>query len=446
MSSEGIGGGVGTVRGWFAVVLVLATVAAALPAPGVAAGDPTVAAENASVDRGELTTVGVSLSTAPDGVAGFNVTLRVADGAAATITDAELADGVGFGEAEVVEGGNAVRFKAADVNRTVEPGASDVALGSVTLRGDRDGGTDLVVSVDRLDDDDGSRVRPATTPGRLDVTDGSDADDRGGATDGNEPGDADGPVDLAAEPDTTDEAAVDGSSAEFDDTERLDRVRFEAEVDGTVEVAEYDGVSDDVEASIASSLTADAGDAPAGTESGDGGSEDDDADGDGAGPTVVSVVDVSPSSDAAADANATLQFTVDADDLDDPRNAVVVHGTEDGWERLETTVRDTRGEAVTLSARTDGFSLFAVVENGSSEGRQDEGDDRDPTTTPTAGSTTKAPPTTQEPTGEPTRESTTTATATESPGNADGGGLPGFTAGAAVVALAVLLVARRRVN
>jgi len=434
MSSEGTRGR--TSRGWLAVALVLATVAATGPVTAVDA-DPTVTAGNASVERGQAVTVDVSLSDAPDGVAGFNVTVRLTDGAAATITDAELADGFGFGEAEVVAGGTAVRFKAADVNETVESGASDVALGSVTLRGDRDGEVDLAVSVDRLDDDEGERVHPATDSGRVEVIDRSDADDRDDAddrgdaesrddtADKNGTADANGsddPVDVDAVPDETDEAAVDGSNAEFDDTERLDRVSFEREVDGTVEVAEYDDVSESVEATITSSVT-------------------NESDADRADATVVSVLDVSPSSETATDANATLELTVATDDLTDPRSVTVVHGTDDGWERLPTTVQATDGGEVTLSARTDGFSLFAVVESESRDDQQGNTTDRQVTgPTTTAASTTAVTTTTRD----APAETTETATSTGSPESSDGGGLPGFTAGTAVVALVVALVVGRR--
>ncbi|QIB74479.1 PGF-CTERM sorting domain-containing protein [Halogeometricum borinquense] len=176
---------VGTVRTatrWLAAGLALSVVVTGLAAPALAAGDPTVVAGGTSVEDGEETTVDLTLTEAPDGVAGFALTVEVTNGDAATVVDAEVADEFGLGEVEGIADGTAVQLKAADLNKTVEPGASNVTLGSVTFRGQQAGETSLRVTIDRLDDNNGSSVNPKTDPGTLDVIDAAgDADDNDNA-------------------------------------------------------------------------------------------------------------------------------------------------------------------------------------------------------------------------------------------------------------------------
>ena len=92
----------------------------------------------------------------------------------------------------------------------------------------------------------------------------------------------------------------------------------------------------------------------------------DSADTDGGAGTdvdVVGAVDISPSSETAETSSASVVFTVDADELDSPDNAVIMHEQSDGnWEPLDTSVRDVTGGTVTLVGQTESFSQFAVVE------------------------------------------------------------------------------------
>ncbi|WP_161973148.1 hypothetical protein [Halostella litorea] len=188
--------------------MALGAVAAALVAPVGAASGPTVVADDATVERGERATVGVSLTGTPDGVAGFEVIVRVADGDAATITGAETGDAFGFGETEVIDGGDAVRIKAADVNETVGPGDGAVALGSVTLRGEDVGDAALSVRVSRIDDDGGERVAPDTESGTLSV----ERDGERGGDDPTSPSDGRSSTTDAPTTPTTDRPTDDGPS------------------------------------------------------------------------------------------------------------------------------------------------------------------------------------------------------------------------------------------
>lgn len=147
-------------------------VAAVLVAAGVAgATDHTgVQVDDASTQVDETTEVQVVLAAAPDGLAGFNLTVSVADSAVASVEGATVPDRFAPTETQVGDAERSVRVEAADIEERVQSGAEDVVLATVTIRGESDGISDLEVDVLRMDDDSGDPVEPATTAGRLTVT------------------------------------------------------------------------------------------------------------------------------------------------------------------------------------------------------------------------------------------------------------------------------------
>jgi len=153
-----------------ALLAVAAATGGAAAAPSVA--DADVAVADARVAPGETTETAVALSTAPDGLSGYNVTVRVADPSTATIVDASVPETYSLREARVVDGGAAAVLKAVDANDDVRPGDADVPFGTVTVRGESAGDTRLRVEVTQVDDDDGGRVGPTTTTGALTVAEG----------------------------------------------------------------------------------------------------------------------------------------------------------------------------------------------------------------------------------------------------------------------------------
>jgi hypothetical protein len=165
-----------------AAVVTLAVVG--LVAGGAVAGaqtTPTVEPDDATVAGGETTTVAVTLSAAPDGLAGFNLTVE-ATGGTARFVGASAADyGITTGRAE---DGRAT-LEGVDIDENVQAGATDVRLGTVTVRGESAGETDLSVSVRRMDDDDGEPVSPETEPAALTVT-GDSGDAENGSAGGSD--------------------------------------------------------------------------------------------------------------------------------------------------------------------------------------------------------------------------------------------------------------------
>lgn len=134
--------------------------------------NPTVAVEDASVATGEQTSVPVVLSEAPDGVAGFNVTVNVADRSVATLVNASVTDQ--FGLTNVTVADERITLVGSDTEDNVQSDATDVQLGTVTVNGTAVGETTLSPTVNQLDADGGDRLDAATAGATLIVEDGDD--------------------------------------------------------------------------------------------------------------------------------------------------------------------------------------------------------------------------------------------------------------------------------
>lgn len=170
------------------LALTALLVVSILGAPAIAASShSTLAVEDGQIAAGETTTVAVTLSSIPDGLSGFNVTVELRDPEAATITDAALNQTFGIRDATIRGDGTAVRLKAVDMDQTLQPGDGPVRLGNVTVSADSDAGTALALRIDQVDDDDGERVEPATSPGQIGADVETPAQESGGGASG--PGD-----------------------------------------------------------------------------------------------------------------------------------------------------------------------------------------------------------------------------------------------------------------
>lgn len=170
-------------RRLLALALLVGVVAAPLatgairPAAADTADAPTVSVTDVDVAANGTATADVVLSSAPQGLAGFAVDVAV-DGSAARITNASYPDTYGLtSDPGLSDDGRQVRLEAADLNERVQPGASDVVLGTVELAGVSAGRAELSAEPLRFDADGGASVEPDTATGTVTVTsdDGSSA-------------------------------------------------------------------------------------------------------------------------------------------------------------------------------------------------------------------------------------------------------------------------------
>ena len=155
-----------------AVLAVAALVAVTLAVvvggtAAVAAQDgPAVRVPGTSVDPGETATVRVVLTSAPEGLAGYELVLSLETDGVAAFAGAEYADAFGLTtDPAVGEDGRTVRLEAADVGGNVRPGASNVTLATVELRGVSAGETALEVRPVQFDADGGTPMNVGTDAG-----------------------------------------------------------------------------------------------------------------------------------------------------------------------------------------------------------------------------------------------------------------------------------------
>lgn len=165
-----------------AVVLVCWLVAGAT-FPAVVAGqgttapgeddDPTtvVRVENATVPTGERGTVDVVLERAPEGLAGYRISVAVANGTVARVRGGGPAALTNPLPADRV-GDNLVTFRALDLTDDVTPGARDVTIARITVVGERPGTTTVAARFRSMDADGGARLSPTVTNGTLTVVPG----------------------------------------------------------------------------------------------------------------------------------------------------------------------------------------------------------------------------------------------------------------------------------
>ena len=176
-----------TRRRGVAVAVALAALAllGAVAAAGTATAQsdrPTVVATDGTTAADGTATVGVVLTNAPDGLAGYYLELTVKNPEVARIESAGYPERFGLtSDPDVGTDGASVVLEAADVEGAVDPGATDVTLATVRVAGASPGEVDLSLEPRQFDADDGSAFSPGMQAGTVTVT-GSGADASASAT------------------------------------------------------------------------------------------------------------------------------------------------------------------------------------------------------------------------------------------------------------------------
>jgi endonuclease YncB( thermonuclease family) len=140
-------------------------------------GAPTEPTVQVSLPDGPLaedvqTTGEIVLSSAPDGLAGFEVTVEVDDPDVATVEFGSYPGEFGrlVTDSDGGKDGTAT-FEAVDTDDAITPGATDVTLARFVVTGSSPGETDLTVSVEAMDDDEGAAIDPETSGAAVFVSD-----------------------------------------------------------------------------------------------------------------------------------------------------------------------------------------------------------------------------------------------------------------------------------
>ncbi len=137
-----------------------ATTLISVSAPG---GSPVLTAQNAQANEGDTFEVPIVLSSAPNGISGFNLTVSLGNSGAARIVDIELPN-YGLDDFNIVSGSQ-TSIAVTDVNHLIEDGAGQTTLATVILEALSQGTTSIILDIDAIDDDSGASAAIQTVNG-----------------------------------------------------------------------------------------------------------------------------------------------------------------------------------------------------------------------------------------------------------------------------------------
>jgi len=118
----------------------------------------TLSAKAATFNVGETVSVPVSLSNAPDGLAGFEIVVSLSDGSVASISGVAF-PGFGLTHYEMLSSSK-VLLKGVDLKGLVESGAGKSRIATLKITGLKAGTTKAKVQVVTMDDDAGNPIAP----------------------------------------------------------------------------------------------------------------------------------------------------------------------------------------------------------------------------------------------------------------------------------------------
>lgn len=368
--------------------------------------EPTVTVSDATLEPDETTEVDIRLTEAPNGLAGYNLTLSIADTLTGEFTTAEYGSGFEITEEpRYTDLNSSVQLRAIDVQNPPGPNASDVLLATVTVKGEKQGETSLTVDVTRMDDDDGGKVNPSIEPGTLTVeaenetptptstptstatptpTPTPTPTSTATPTPTSQPespvgGQSEEETESAGTRSTESESTPEAELTESEETQEAQTTEtipvtdtqpdasgtnVEIEADSPVEKITFSESADTSTASIKISET----DEPAPaveTELREEIAQSTETTAVSESTAVRSLVEISPSADSLETSSATIQLQIDRNEITDPDEVIVAHRlAEDNWEVLPTSTVETTDSAVTVEVTVESFSLFAIAETG----------------------------------------------------------------------------------
>ena len=119
---------------------------------------------------GEEITFNLTLDNAPRGLSGYNVNISITNPALAEITAISFPSWAeAMNSHGTLPGSQNILMKASDINNNITAGASDITLGTITLRGLFPGTTTISLSSANFDDEDGLDMPLTLTAGNLTV-------------------------------------------------------------------------------------------------------------------------------------------------------------------------------------------------------------------------------------------------------------------------------------
>ena len=126
----------------------------------VVVGDATIS------EIGGTAKINITLTEAPNGLSGYNITLSLSNPSVAEIIAVEFPSWALLTDNSTLPA-DTVWIKAVDLEEQVESGATDVLLATLTIRCDGYGNSILSASVEQMDDDNGDPITPSIDNGSI---------------------------------------------------------------------------------------------------------------------------------------------------------------------------------------------------------------------------------------------------------------------------------------
>ena len=137
---------------------------------GVSNEQPTIYIENVEIIGIEQTaTADIILSEAPDGLAGYNLTISLCNPEVAEIKEIIFPSWATL-KANSSLPADSVWIKAVDLNNNIKEDAANIILVTIVLKSEVEGSTCINLAITRLDDDEGYPIPVITQNGILNVT------------------------------------------------------------------------------------------------------------------------------------------------------------------------------------------------------------------------------------------------------------------------------------
>jgi PKD repeat protein len=113
--------------------------------------------------------VQIMVDKVPAGLSGYNVTISISDSTIAEINAVSFPSWAQLPKNSTLPS-SSVWIKAADLNKQINPGDTNVLLGTITVKGKQAGTSDINIVSTAIDNDNGSIVNPVVNKGMISVT------------------------------------------------------------------------------------------------------------------------------------------------------------------------------------------------------------------------------------------------------------------------------------
>ena len=131
----------------------------------------TIEPSQGTISPGTATEFKLLLDSAPDGIAGYSLNFALSNPGIAEITGVIYPSWESLNNTTYPANG-VVRMSGIDLAKTVQPGASDILLGTVTIRGISQGTSGISINSIRMDADGGGAIIPIVTDAEISVLGG----------------------------------------------------------------------------------------------------------------------------------------------------------------------------------------------------------------------------------------------------------------------------------